>query len=223
VGIELADDAFSCRFWNIRSLANDNALRLRNNGGANVFSGFRFNSRGEAAVDVESEDNQFLGGNISGPSSGPAVIDKGGGTVYESIRFEVSSGAVQFGTSSDPGSDITVSKPWVTSANDFLFKWVNGFRSAVINPRSTVATTNGFWFSGGSDVREPVLKITRTDADKTFTNWSNVTTGSIEISGGFTDVNRPSGVESMLGYNYDDGNLNIHNGSEWILPDGTTT
>ena len=40
----------------------------------------------------------------------------------------------------------------------------------------------------------------------------------------FNDSNRPDATRGILViYNTDDGNLNISNGVNWILPDGTPT
>ena len=40
----------------------------------------------------------------------------------------------------------------------------------------------------------------------------------------YTDSTRPDpGIQGRVIFNSDDGNLNIDNGTDWILPDGTTT
>jgi len=40
----------------------------------------------------------------------------------------------------------------------------------------------------------------------------------------YTDATRPTaGVEGRVIYNSDDGQLNIDNGTDWTLPDGTVT
>lgn len=53
--------------------------------------------------------------------------------------------------------------------------------------------------------------------------WIFVTSGILQLTP-IADADRPAaGVEGRVIFNSDDGNLNIDNGVNWILPDGTIT
>ncbi|PSQ25167.1 hypothetical protein BRD06_06930 [Halobacteriales archaeon QS_9_67_15] len=176
--------------------------------------------------DVTLSDGQIAGG---GASTGLALYGVSGADI--SCRFEKLDTGVRLGVAGDSNSTVRDARinpgMHAVGINDYCIDHANTLGTVVNSPQE---------IRNGSDTEVAI----RWQSDSTVDTFQlthsfrkldfDVSGGPFNLSGEYTgmftntfrsDILTPN--EGRTLYNSDDGNLNIYDGSGWILPDGTST
>lgn len=234
-------------FYSPKLYSYNSAITLTNNGTllADNFSCFTGTSNIRGSVDGaiqaahvgvnvgigDNTTNNIWGAYTKATNSGTGIAygyqgygdNKSAGTGNNSIGvygFAKSSSGIEVGVSASAFSSSTKSFGFHTNKHNHF---TNGITYIYTNTAIT-ATTNKTLIQTTDNGSLYVEKYLEVDNTAQFDGNVNIAAQKYLLMGVFSDANRGSaGTAGRVIFNTTDNNLNIDDGTNWILPDGTTT
>lgn len=162
------------------------------------------------------------GSSLGGGGDGTALeIDSVDGGVIQG-RFENVGTAVELVGNAQ---GIEINNSHFTQIADYMVDFADTLQCHLYRPETVDAGSSGDHVIFRADSAHDSVTVGTQQRDISADIDAGAFRPHVEIDGKINDNQRTdiNPVEGMEIYNLDDGNLNIYNGSEWILPDGTTT